>query len=411
MPSLKKQKQTPLTIIIFFLLLFNSSIANTDNINKNCFYKEIEEPIGRNQTQDEVEKFALQKAKRLALEETGSYISSLVVLQNDILTKDEITDIAAGLVKSNIVSNPIVSTRSNISYVKLRIKLCIDSTILKQHVDHFFLNKDKEEVNSKDKLNHEIKNIEQKNQEQKKFNKQKKTNSKSIKDNITNIFICEYTKIQFVYILGDCFQMGCGNWMSDCDEDERPVYKKCLKSFWISKYEITQKQWKKIMNNNPSQFDDNDNKPVDSISWNDIQQFIFKIKMTSGLKYRLPTEAEWEFACRSGGLNEIYAGSKNYQEVAWYRNNSNKTTHPVGLLRANKLGLFDMSGNVWEWCNNAYSINYETISSKRSNNPKVIRGGCWIGGPKSLRCTHRHYSFPNKYYNHTGFRLIKEIDK
>jgi len=166
-----------------------------------------------------------------------------------------------------------------------------------------------------------------------------------------------------------------------------------LSSFYLCKYEITQEIWETIMGDNPSYFK-GPNRPVESVSWEDCQLFISKLNQITGKSYRLPTEAEWEYAARGGvhshgllhiGISDmlIYSGSNDVNNVAWYDSNSNKSTHDVGQKEANELGLYDMSGNVFEWCQDwygHYSSSSNTIMNPQgasSGSYRVIRGGCW----------------------------------
>ncbi|RLD58109.1 MAG: sulfatase-modifying factor protein, partial [Bacteroidetes bacterium] len=159
-----------------------------------------------------------------------------------------------------------------------------------------------------------------------------------------------------VFVKGGTFQMGSNNGGTD----EKPVHRVSLDDFYIGKYEVTQKQWRKIMGNNPSHFFGCDNCPVETVSWNDVQKFITKLNQKTGQHYRLPTEAEWEYAARGGSFESPtkYAGNNYVDKVAWYYNNSNEKTHPVGEKKPNKIGIYDISGNVWEWCSDWYSNNY-----------------------------------------------------
>ena len=198
--------------------------------------------------------------------------------------------------------------------------------------------------------------------------------------------------------------------------DEKPVHSVTLSDFFISKTEVTQKEWKEVMGNNPSSFK-GDNLPVETVSWNDIQKFIKKLNTKTGLNYRLPTEAEWEYAARGGvktqnSASQKYSGSNNIDEVAWYYSNLGSKTHSVGGKKANELGIYDMSGNVWEWCND-YDSSYYKNSPK--NNPqgassgsyRVYRGGCWSYSAKYCRVAFRYNNYPDYSRNFLGFRLLR----
>ncbi|MBI3600779.1 MAG: formylglycine-generating enzyme family protein, partial [Nitrospinae bacterium] len=189
------------------------------------------------------------------------------------------------------------------------------------------------------------------------------------------------TGMEIIFIKGGCYQMG--DTFGDGESDEKPIHEVCVDDFYMGKYEVTQKEWQSIMGNNPSYLKNCDNCPVEQVSWNDVQEYINKLNQKTGKKYRLPTEAEWEYAARSGGRSEKYSGGNNIDSVAWYNSNSNSKTHPVGQKEANGLGLYDMTGNVWEWCQDWYDSDYYRKSPK--NNPegassgqyRVLRGGSW----------------------------------
>ncbi|MBI4774952.1 MAG: SUMF1/EgtB/PvdO family nonheme iron enzyme [Deltaproteobacteria bacterium] len=223
------------------------------------------------------------------------------------------------------------------------------------------------------------------------------------------------TAMKFAWVPGGCYEMGCGSWTSDCDGDEQPVHEVCLDGFWMGRYEVTQGQWKKIMGSNPSYFKKDDHYPVDQVSWNDAEEFIEKLNArSSGGQYRLPTEAEWEYACRSGGKADKYSGGSDVERVAWYTSNSGNSTHPVGTKASNGLGIHDMSGNVWEWCEDWYS--QHAYSKHRRDNPifttggssRVIHGGSWDNIPGSIRCADRDFYTPGIRYRYLGFRLVRE---
>lgn len=224
------------------------------------------------------------------------------------------------------------------------------------------------------------------------------------------------TGMDFVWVSGGCYQMGCGPWQSECDDDEKPVHEVCVDGFWMGKTEVTQQQWEEIMDDNPSRnaslFKNTDNFPVERVSWNNTQDFIKKLSRQSGKSYRLPTEAEWEYAARSGAREEKYAGGSDFDAVAWHNGNSGKSTHPVAQKNPNGLGLYDMSGNVWEWCQDRYDEKYYGNSPR--SNPlgsstcpfRVIRGGSWYHDPKSVRSTNRGGRDSGDSGDYIGFRLV-----
>ena len=221
--------------------------------------------------------------------------------------------------------------------------------------------------------------------------------------------------MEFVLVQGGCYQMGDG--FGDGYADERPVHEVCVNDFYMGKYDVTQGQWKEIMGNNPSEFNRcGDSCPVENISWNDTQEFIGKLMQRIGKNYRLPTEAEWEYAARSGGKKEKWAGTSNESELgeyAWYDLNSGGRTHPLGQRKPNGLGLYDMNGNVWEWCQDLYDENYYKNSPK--NNPagpnsgtnRVLRGGSWFNGSGDTRSENRLSIIPDYRDSNDGFRLVR----
>lgn len=168
-------------------------------------------------------------------------------------------------------------------------------------------------------------------------------------------------------------------------------------SFYICKYEVTQKLWVEVMGDNPSQRQ-GDDLPVEQVNWNDCQMFIGKLNKLTGKNYRLPTEAEWEYACRGGKYSKGYAysGSNDIEEVAWYDGNSEDRTHPVGQKKPNELGLYDMSGNVWEWCQDLLEYS------------RVCRGGSWIHNARNCDPSLRNETPQSFTINSLGLRLASD---
>ncbi len=242
------------------------------------------------------------------------------------------------------------------------------------------------------------------------------TSAAKPKKDLPPAFTDPFTAMEFILVKGGCFQMGDN--FGEGDNHERPVHEVCLDSYYMGKHEVTQGQWGKVMKNNPSHFRKcGDPCPVESVAWTDAMAFIAELNSMSGQKYRLPTEAEWEFSARDGGRQEKWAGTSSdvkLDEYAWYDANSDDRTHPVGLKKPNGLGLYDMSGNVWEWTQDRYGRNYYQ-TSPRDNPPgpedgtmRVLRGGCWLDRSRDCRASIR-FLFPvGNAFKSIGFRLVRE---
>ncbi|MCD4678717.1 MAG: SUMF1/EgtB/PvdO family nonheme iron enzyme [Desulfobacula sp.] len=217
------------------------------------------------------------------------------------------------------------------------------------------------------------------------------------------------TGMEFVWVPKGCYQMG----SNSGDSDEKPVHVVCLDGFWIGRYEVTQGQYKKIMGRNPSSFR-GDARPVEKVSWNDAKKFISRLNQKSDSRFILPFEAQWEYAARSGGKNQKYSGGSDVGRFAWYDSNSGGKTHNVGTKSPNGLGIYDMSGNVWEWCEDVYdkkayfkhSRNNPVVTSGGSR--RVDRGGSWFNSSGGVRCADRSGSRPSSTYDYLGFRLVRK---
>ena len=216
---------------------------------------------------------------------------------------------------------------------------------------------------------------------------------------------------EMVWVEGGTFRMGATPEQGgDAESDEKPVHSVTLSSYYIGKTEVTQALWKAVMGSNPSEFK-GDNLPVENVSWNDCQKFIRKLNALTGQNFRLPTEAEWEFACRGGNNSRgyKYSGSNYIDNVAWYGDNSGNKTHPVATKSPNELGIYDMSGNVWEWCCDWYG----DYTSGAQTNPKgpesgslrVRRGGSWLGYARGCPSSNRDYGIPSGRVSYLGLRL------
>lgn len=197
-------------------------------------------------------------------------------------------------------------------------------------------------------------------------------------------YTCKGVTFKMVKVDGGSFMMGGTLAPDEATYHEKPVHKVTVSSYYIAETEVTQALWNAVMSTNPSEFK-GDKFPVGGVSWNDCKTFISKLNTITGKNFRLPTEAEWEFAAIGGNKSKgyKYSGSANLNDVAWYDDNSGKTYHNVATKKPNELGIYDMSGNVWEWCNDRWDSNYYSVSPEV--NPKgpstgtnrVIRGGSY----------------------------------
>lgn len=194
-----------------------------------------------------------------------------------------------------------------------------------------------------------------------------------------------------VYVEGGTFMMGATSEQgSDAHSDEYPVHQVSVSSFYISKYEVTQELWQAVMGKNPSSYKGDLQRPVDNVSWDDCQEFISKLNRLSGKRFRMLSEAEWEYAARGGSQSRgyKYSGSNNIDDVAWYSHNRGEnSTHPVGQKAPNELGLYDMSGNVSELCQDWYSFDYS--EERNQNYHRVNRGGRIYSPADACRVSHR----------------------
>ena len=213
-----------------------------------------------------------------------------------------------------------------------------------------------------------------------------------------------------VYVEGGTFEMG----KDDGQFDEKPVHQVSLSGFYIGKYEVTQSQWRAVMGNYPSFIRKCDRCPVEQVSWNDVQDFLQKLNRITRKTFRLPTEAEWEYAAGGGNKSRkyTYSGGNGVGDVAWFNTNSDFKTHPVGQKAPNELGLFDMSGNVWEWCSDwygPYAKDPQTDPAGPAEGAyRVLRGGSWNGVAQGCRISNRIINIPSTRYGYLGFRLAMD---
>ncbi|MFM8296659.1 MAG: SUMF1/EgtB/PvdO family nonheme iron enzyme, partial [Microcystaceae cyanobacterium] len=259
--------------------------------------------------------------------------------------------------------------------------------------------------------------------------------SLSGEDNVESIILPGGIKLEMVKIPAGSFMMG----SNEGDEDEKPAHPVTLKEFYLGKYPVTQEQYQAVMGNKPSHFQDNPKNPVEQVSWHDAKVFCQKLQELTGKNFRLPTEAEWKYGCRAipptslnkdlipptplkkGGESSRYCfGDEESQlgDYAWYYGNSGSKTHPVGQKKPNAWGLYDMHGNVWEWCEDPWHESYaekpqnikdngNTIWSNGNESLRVLRGGSWHDHPGLCRSAFRgRYNAEFRWYNPHGFRLV-----
>jgi formylglycine-generating enzyme required for sulfatase activity len=236
---------------------------------------------------------------------------------------------------------------------------------------------------------------------------------------------------EFVFIPAGTFQMGTTDaersWLleqkawSQFNECELPAHQVTIsKPFLMGKFEVTQRQWKQVMGNNPSAFKGED-LPVDSVSWEEVMRFLQKINHDTPAKYRLPTEAEWEYCCRADSTNAFGLGRSGETVApvhvacyAWFRGDADNRTHPIGEKRPNAFGLYDMHGNVWEWCQDWYAPDFYSRSPKvdpcntEPSTERCFRGGSWFLDWANLRASYRSGNLPSFKSQYVGFRLVRD---
>ena len=236
--------------------------------------------------------------------------------------------------------------------------------------------------------------------------------------------LCGAVPLELVFVEGGEFERGGDEW-----DSERPVHRVKVGGFYIGRYPVSQRLWQAVMGDNPSRFP-GAARPVETVSWTEVQEFLAVVnkdgQLLAGLKalapkgagLRLPAEAEWEFAARGGnkGRGFVYSGSDRLEEVGWYEENSYGETKPVGLKLPNELGIFDMSGNVWEWCSDWYGEDYYQKCAEQGVvvNPggpedgagRVLRGGGFFDNSENCRATNRNQNHPDNRNDTIGFRLV-----
>ena len=237
-----------------------------------------------------------------------------------------------------------------------------------------------------------------------------------VQDNTLTRFIDETTGTEFVLVLAGNFIMGSPDNETDRETDEGPMQAVSIRSFFMSVTEVTQAQWEKIMGSNPSKFQFGDSYPVENVSFNEVQQFLKIAFKKSQFGYRLPTEAEWEYACRAGSVAPYCCcpDDKTLLEYAWFGANSGSETHPVKSLLPNQWGLYDMHGNVNEWVADGRRGYLRAPVSNpvgpMDSNKAMVRGGCWLYPAQMCRSA-RRLQFEKDFRSYVlGFRVVLDVD-
>ena len=234
-------------------------------------------------------------------------------------------------------------------------------------------------------------------------------------------FTVNGVSFNMVYVKGGTYMMGATDEDPYAKDWEKPAHEVTLSDYYIGETEVTQALWKAVMNNNPSWFTStngygtNLNRPVERVSYNDCKSFINKLNQKTGKTFRMLTEAEWEYAARGGRLSKgyVYSGSDDLDEVCWYKGTAENMTHPVASKLPNELGIYDMCGNVEEWCSDLYGL----YSSEPQVNPtgatsgtcRVSRGGCWDHAFRACRITYRYDALPAMKTHHYGLRIAMSM--
>ena len=218
------------------------------------------------------------------------------------------------------------------------------------------------------------------------------------------VFTVEGVSFTMIAVQGGTYTMGSSDNDPDAYDDENPAHKETVSDFMIGETPVTQELWQAVMGSNPSSFKGDMQRPVELVSWFDCQEFIRKLNQLTGQNFRLPSEAEWEYAARGGNRSKgyKYAGSNDVDAVAWYGGNSGNTTHPVKTKQPNELGIYDMSGNVWEWCQDNWCDDY---NSPHDSGFRVLRGGSWYFDAGHVRVSYRGNGGPDDRDFSGGLRL------
>lgn len=233
----------------------------------------------------------------------------------------------------------------------------------------------------------------------------------SVNDGQNKVFTVNGVSFKMIAVKGGTFTMGATSEQTGADPDESPTHSVTLSDYYIGETEVTQELWNAVMGSNPSNFTGNMQRPVEKVSWIYCQTFISRLNELTGETFRLPTEAQWEYAARGGNKSQgyLYSGSNMIDYVAWYTFNSSTTTDPVKTKAPNELGIYDMSGNVWEWCSDWYG-SYSSAAQTDPTGPstgsyRVCRGGSWDNFATYCRVAARISYTPTISFNDLGLRL------
>lgn len=229
--------------------------------------------------------------------------------------------------------------------------------------------------------------------------------------NSDKVYTVNGVSFKMIAVEGGTFTMGATSEQTGAESDESPTHSVTLSDYYIGETEVTQELWSAVMGSNPSHFTGDMQRPVEKVSWNDCQTFISRLNELTGATFRLPTEAQWEYAARGGNKSKgyTYSGSNEIDDVAWYCDNSDITTHPVKTKAPNELGIYDMSGNVWEWCSDWYG-SYSSAAQTDPTGPatgyrRMIRGGGCSFIASSCRVAMRSWWLPTDTSSSRGLRL------
>ena len=233
----------------------------------------------------------------------------------------------------------------------------------------------------------------------------------SVNDGQNKVYTVNGVSFKMIAVKGGTFTMGATSEQTGAGLNESPTHSVTLSDYYIGETEVTQELWSAVMGSNPSAYTGDMQRPVEQVSWYDCQTFISKLNELTGETFRLPTEAQWEYAARGGNKAQgrLYSGSDAIDDVAWFKSNSSSTTHPVKTKAPNELGIYDMSGNVWEWCSDWYG-SYSSAAQTDPTGPatgsyRVDRGGCSFSIAGGCRVAYRDCGTPIGMYNSIGLRL------